>query len=120
MVYLNKDIAADLVFTLTEKETFTEPNYHFICTHRSLNIEVEFFKKYTDNISIHKDRYDLIIFTGGEFGSAPDGEYVYTIFEQDETTGLDGALLETGILRLNPINSVSYEVYQTDNTFVTR
>lgn len=118
MVYFIKNVTTELVFTLTEKQTFSNPTYLFVCTHRSLNTQVTFEKPYSDNISIHKDRYDQIVFIGDEFDNEPDGEYVYKIYEKQGAS--IGALLETGILRLNPIDSVQYEVYQTDNTFVTR
>lgn len=120
MIYFTSNILQRLVFTLQEKKVYSNSNYLFQFSHRSLNNEFDFQLTPIDNISPHKDRYDMFEFNGSEFDDQPDGEWVYKIWEWNVIDEEVVGLLESGILRKNPIVDTDYTEYQTDNTFITR
>lgn len=126
MINLTLGTTANVYLTLTEKQTLTSPNYLFRFVQRTTNEEIKFVKKYTDDTSPYKDRYNLFSFDVDQLFCGEVGEYHYYVYEQASAYNLEldstGKLLEEGIMRLNqaPEDTYSFTTYNTDNTFITR
>lgn len=120
MIHFTKSSTSTIVLTLTEKQTLTSPNYLFWFKSRGTNQEVKFVILNAADQSPHKDRYnqfDIVVNT--HFGSSPEGDWEYKIYEQASTTNLDPtlatSLLETGIMRLlDSGNLLEVNVYSED------
>jgi hypothetical protein len=123
MIHLTKGQTDSIILTLTEKQLLTNPNYLFVFTNRSSNLQVKFIQLNAADVSLYKDRYNKFsIVTNTYFGSSLNGQYVYNIYEQVSTSNTDPTglnLLETGILELNG-TSISYAQYSTTNTYKIR
>lgn len=125
MIYLVKGETNQIVLTLTEKQTLTNPNYLFRFIHRALNVEVKFVLLNAADTSLFKDRYNQFsIVTNTYFTNYNTGEWEYYIYEQISTTNTNPSLtttmLESGIMRLDNSTNFEYDTYQTSNTFITR
>lgn len=120
MIHFTKSSTSTVVLTLTEKQTLTNPNYLFWFKSRGTNQEVKFVVLNAADLSAHKERYnefDIVVNT--YFGSSPEGDWEYKIYEQTSTTNLNPALaitlLETGIMRLNDLgNLLEVNIYSED------
>lgn len=123
MIHLTKGQTDSIILTLTEKQLLSNPNYLFVFTNRSSNLQVKFVQLNAADISLYKDRYnEFSIVTNTYFGSSLNGQYVYSIYEQASTTNTDPAglnLLETGILELDG-TGISYTQYSTTDTYKIR
>jgi len=123
MIHLTKGHTNSIILTLTEKQLLTNPNYLFVFTNRSSNLQVKFIKLNAADISLYKDRYnEFSIVTNTYFGSSLNGQYVYNIYEQVSTSNTDPTglnLLETGILELDG-TGISYTQYSTTDTYKIR
>ena len=123
MIHLTKGQTNSIILTLTEKQLLVNPNYLFVFTNRSSNLQVKFVQLNATDLSAYKDRYnEFSIVTNTYFGSSLNGQYVYNIYEQASTsntnpTGLN--LLETGILELDG-TGISYTQYSTTDTYKIR
>jgi hypothetical protein len=123
MIHLTKGQTNSIVLTLTEKQLLTNPNYLFVFTNRSSNLQVKFVQLNAADVSLYKDRYnEFNIVTNTYFGSSLNGQYVYSIYEQTSTSNTNPAglnLLETGILELDG-TGISYTQYSTTDTYKIR
>lgn len=123
MIHLTKGQTDSIILTLTEKQLLTNPNYLFVFTNRSSNLQVKFVKLNATDVSEYKDRYnEFSIVTNTYFGSSLNGQYVYNVYEQVSTTNTDPTglnLLETGILELDG-TGISYTQYSTTDTYKIR
>ena len=123
MIHLTKGQTNSIILTLTEKQLLTNPNYLFVFTNRSSNLQVKFIQLNAADISLYKDRYnEFSIVTNTYFGSSLNGQYVYSIYEQASTSNTNPAglnLLETGILELDG-TGISYTQYSTTDTYKIR
>ena len=123
MIHLTKGQTNSIILTLTEKQLLTNPNYLFVFTNRSSNLQVKFVQLNAADISLYKDRYnEFSIVTNTYFGSSLNGQYVYSIYEQTSTSNTNPAglnLLETGILELDD-TGISYTQYSTTDTYKIR
>lgn len=123
MIHLTKGQTNSIILTLTEKQLLTNPNYLFVFTNRSSNLQVKFVQLNAADISLYKDRYnEFNIVTNTYFGSSLNGQYVYSIYEQASTSNTNPAglnLLETGILELDG-TGISYTQYSTTDTYKIR
>lgn len=112
-----------MYLTLTEKELLTNPNYLFIFTNRSSNVEVKFVLLNATDVSLFKDRYNKFsLVTNTYFSSSLIGQYTYEIYEQVSTTNTNPSglnMLESGIMMLNESDNV-YTSYQTTDTYKIR
>ena len=119
MIRLTKGQTQNIILTLTEKQLLTNPNYLFVFTNRSTNLEVKFVKLNNTDISQYKDRYnEFSIVTNTNFSTALNGQYDYDIYEQTSTSNLNPAglnLLESGIMELvgTPFNFTEYTTTDT-------
>lgn len=123
MIHLTKGQTDSIILTLTEKQLLTNPNYLFVFTNRSSNLQVKFVQLNAADVSEYKDRYnEFSIVTNTYFGSSLNGQYVYDVYEQVSTTNTDPTglnLLETGILELDG-TGISYTQYSTTDTYKIR
>ena len=123
MIHLTKGQTDSIILTLTEKQLLTNPNYLFVFTNRSSNLQVKFVQLNAADISLYKDRSnEFSIVTNTYFGSSLNGQYVYSIYEQASTSNTNPAglnLLETGILELDG-TGISYTQYSTTDTYKIR
>lgn len=107
------------LFTLTEKQTLSTPNYVFKFTHQVTNEEVIVFKKNSADTSNFKDRYNLFTFTSGDFTNF--GQYKYEVYEvSGNTTETSGAnQLENGIM-IYHASKECYTTHTTCNEYIVR
>ena len=117
MIHFTKNTSSEIVLTLTEKQTLTTPNYLFWFKSRGTNQEVKFVVLNAADTSLFKDRFnEFTIAVNTNFGSSPEGDWEYKIYEQTSTTNLNPALattlLEVGIMRLGNLgNLLNVNVY---------
>jgi hypothetical protein len=123
MIQLTKGATQFMYLTLTEKELLTNPNYLFIFTNRSSNVEVKFVLLNAADVSLFKERYNKFsLVTNTYFVSSLIGQYDYQVYEQVSTTNTNPSglnMLESGIMMLNEADNV-YTSYQTTDTYKIR
>lgn len=122
MIYFQRDTASEVILTLKEKQTIANPYYLFEFKHRSTNQIVTFILSWEEDESLDKSRYNqFTILTNVRFVDAPDGEYIYNIYQltNDVIVG-NPPLLETGIARVFTENNFEFTTHETNNTFITR
>jgi hypothetical protein len=123
MIQLTKGQTQYIYLTLTEKQLLSNPNYLFIFTNRSSNIEVKFVLLNAADVSQYKDRYNKFsIVTNTYFGSSLNGQWTYNVYEQVSSSNTNPAglnLLESGIMMLNQSATV-YTEYATTDTYKIR
>ena len=123
MIQLTKGQTQYIYLTLTEKQLLSNPNYLFIFTNRSSNIEVKFVLLNAADVSQYKDRYNKFsIVTNTYFGSSLNGQWTYNVYEQISSSNTNPAglnILESGIMMLNQSATV-YTEYATTDTYKIR
>jgi len=123
MIQLTKGQTQYIYLTLTEKQLLSAPNYLFIFTNRSSNLEVKFVLLNAADVSQYKDRYNKFsIVTNTYFGSSLNGQWTYDVYEQTSTSNTNPAglnKLESGIMMLNQASTV-YTEYATTDTYKIR
>jgi hypothetical protein len=123
MIQLTKGQTQNIILTLTEKQTLTNPNYLFIFENRSTNTDVAFVKLNNTDISAYKERYnEFSIVVNSYFNTSLNGQYTYSVYEQASTSNLNPTglnLLETGIMELEG-TTLSFTEYETTSTFTIR
>jgi hypothetical protein len=123
MIQLTKGQTQNIILTLTEKQTLTNPNYLFVFENRSTNIDVKFVKLNNTDISAYKERYnEFSIVVNSHFNTSLNGQYTYSVYEQASTSNLNPTglnLLETGIMELSG-TTISFTEYETTSTFTIR
>lgn len=123
MIQLTKGQTQNIILTLTEKQTLTNPNYLFVFENRSTNTEVKFVKLNNTDISAYKERYnEFSIVVNSYFNTSLNGQYSYSVYEQTSTSNLNPTglnLLETGIMELSG-TTISFTEYETTSTFTIR
>lgn len=123
MLQLTKGQTQNIILTLTEKQTLTNPNYLFVFENRSTNTDVKFVKLNNTDISEYKERYnEFSIVVNSYFNTSLNGQYTYSVYEQASTSNLNPTglnLLETGIMELAG-TTISFTEYETTSTFTIR
>ena len=123
MIQLTKGQTQNIILTLTEKQTLTNPNYLFVFENRSTNTDVKFVKLNNTDISAYKERYnEFSIVVNSHFNTSLNGQYTYSVYEQASTSNLNPTglnLLETGIMELEG-TTISFTEYETTSTFTIR
>jgi hypothetical protein len=123
VIRLTKGQTQNIILTLTEKQTITNPNYLFVFENRSTNTEVKFVKLNNTDVSAYKERYnEFSIVVNTHFNTSLNGQYTYTIYEQTSTTNTNPTglnLLESGIMELSG-TTISFTEYETTSTFTIR
>lgn len=113
MIQIQQGQSNDVVLTLSEKATLTNPVYLFEFRNGFTNTPVYFIAQ---NVSPHTDRYDEFTITEtsvtddldplhGIVQLNPAGSWSYTVYEQSSTTNLDPTLttsvVESGKVQVN-------------------
>jgi hypothetical protein len=123
MIQLTKGQTQNIILTLTEKQTLTNPNYLFVFENRSTNTDVKFVRLNNTDISAYKERYnEFSIVVNSHFNTSLNGQYTYSVYEQASTSNLNPTglnLLETGIMELSG-TTISFTEYETTSTFTIR
>ena len=123
MIQLTKGQTQNIILTLTEKQTLTNPNYLFVFENRSTNTDIKFVKLNNTDISAYKERYnEFSIVVNSHFNTSLNGQYTYSVYEQASTSNLNPTglnLLETGIMELSG-TTISFTEYETTSTFTIR
>lgn len=123
MIHLTKAQTNTIILTLTEKQLLISPNYLFVFTNRSTNLEVKFVKLFANDTSLYKGRYnEFSIVTNTHFVNELEGQYIYEIYEQASTSNTNPSglnKLETGIMWLSG-STLTYNQYTTTDTYTIR
>ncbi len=123
MIRLTKGQTQSMILTLTEKQLLTNPNYLFVFTNRSSNVEIKFILLNAADISLYKDRYNKFsITTNTYFNTALNGQYNYQVYEQTSSSNTNPSglnMIESGIMDLvgTPFN---FTEYSTTDTYTIR
>ena len=114
MLKLIKGTTANLVLTLTEKQTIVDANYLFVFTSRSTNDVVSYVFSNGADISTNRTRWnEFELVVNDLFENESEGWWGYDVYEQESTTntnitGLDK--LESGLMFLTdnvtPTNTI--------------
>lgn len=126
MLHLTKGQTDNIVLTLTEKATLTNPNWLFIFESRLTNETISFVILGSADLSAYKERFnsfDLVVNT--YFANKTSGEYTYSIYEQASSSNTNPALatglVEVGQMNLKDATDFSFTSYtNTTNTYKVR
>lgn len=119
MLTLQKGNTTDnIVLTLTEKVTITNPYYLFVFTHATTKQEIKFIKSYSDDLSAYPARYNEFTIATTLFTTV--GKYVYHVYEQSSSTNTDPTglnLLENGQAVLLDVAQDVFTEYSPTTSF---
>jgi hypothetical protein len=120
----NTDTSFQLILTLEEKRTLTNPYYLFVFTHQDTGNTIKFLKFSEDDESDYPLRYQqFTIDPAVVFLNAKLGFYLYNIYEQLSSTNTDvaltGAEVENGKMRLITTDADIYTEHSQTVTFKT-
>lgn len=126
MLHLTKGQTDNIVVTLTEKATLTNPNWLFIFESRLTNETISFVILGSTDLSAYKERFNsfnLVVNT--YFANKTSGEYTYSIYEQASSSNTNPALatglVEVGQMNLKDATDFSFTSYtNTTNTYKVR
>lgn len=114
MLKLIKGTTANLILTLTEKQTIVDANYLFVFTSRVTNDVISYVFSNGADISTNRTRWnEFELVVNDLFENAAEGWWGYDVYEQESTTntditGLDK--LESGLMFLTdnvtPTNTI--------------
>lgn len=117
MILINRDKAKqDLILTLTEKTTVSEPNY---LLHLMNDADKSDYSIYlNDSLISTNSRYDFYSLDTTAFAGMPGGYYTYSIYQDD----IDSDVIEIGKLLIQseeetvqiitPIRNEEYLIYK--------
>lgn len=113
MLTISEGVKTNVVVTLTEKVTITDPYFLFVFTHITTKTVVNIIKSSADDLSAFPDRYNEFVIDGSLF--AHTGQWLYQVYEQESNTNTDTTGLsevENGKADVVPSTSFSYKKYQ--------
>lgn len=121
MFRILRDTANEVVLTLNEKATITNPTYLIEFTNDETG---ESNTAIITDTSIYKERYNLFTITesstenrtAGTLQIRPDGFWTYVVYEQNSTTNLDADLADGEVER----GRARVGIGQTEKTSYTR
>lgn len=112
MLKINQAQSNQIVVTLTEKQTLSNPYFLFVFTHEQTNNNSAVILSDT---SLYTRRYNEFTFIEGTDLNLISGDYEYNVYEQTSDSNLNPALadnlLETGKARV--LGDVETENYYT-------
>lgn len=116
------DTSAEMILTLTEKVTLTDPYYLFVFTHVTTKDVVAFVKSVADDESGFQSRYNkFTIDPSTVFEDKLPGEWHYKVYEQEDAENTDVTLagdeIECGKLMLLPVNEFEFSKYDSPTTY---
>lgn len=116
MLNLTKgNTSENIVVTLNEKKSLSEPYYLFVFENVATKEKVKFIKSSADDLSGSPARYnEYTINTSTLFDEYNDGEWNYKVYEQASSTNTDEEGLtdvERGKMTLNKATESTYTMY---------
>lgn len=115
MIQLIQGQNKDVVVTLTEKVTLTNPFYLFVFTHETTKQVISFVKSSSDDLSGYQNRFNKFTFQSSLFATAPVGKYIYQVYEQTDAHNLDinltTSMIENGKMDLNKAVGFAFTQY---------
>lgn len=117
----NAQSSQTIILTLTELQTINNPFYLFVFTQVTTKQVVSFIKSSDDDESDYTERYNqFTINTAQLFAGAQAGQWLYTVYQQDNGVNLNPAglpVLERGKMQLQTNNGFSYATYNLNTTY---
>jgi hypothetical protein len=118
------DTDIELIVTLTENISLTEPNFLFVFTHILTKDVIAFVMTEQDDESNYPNRYNqFTIDPSTLFAGYQPGVWNYTVYEQVSSTNTDptltGAPVEYGQLLLNRATDFAFTKYDSPTSFKT-
>lgn len=88
MILINKGVSNELIVTLQEKTTLTDPTYLFVFVHKTTERQTSFILSDTSDYPV---RYNKFTFTEGSTAAKTleAGIHYYTVYAQESTTNTD-------------------------------
>jgi hypothetical protein len=116
------DVSAELIVTLTENVSLTNPYFLFVFTH-VLTKDIVAFVAGPDE-SLSPNRYNKFTVNPSVlFASKQPGEWHYVVYEQLSSNNINplasGAALEYGKLMIDRTAEFSFNTYESATTFKT-
>ena len=118
LTLLQGDTTDNIVVTLKEKTTLTNPYYLMVCEHITTKDQVIFILG--SDLSSYPDRYNEFVITVSRFTTT--GQYLYKIYEQASSSNLDPTglnMVENGRLQFVDSTPVGYVKYSPVTQFKT-
>lgn len=118
LTLLQGDITDNIVVTLKEKTTLTNPKYLFVFEHLTTKEQVKFVAG-TD-LSAYPDRYNEFSVTISQFTTV--GQYIYKVYEQASSSNLDPTglnMVENGKAEFKDTTQFAYTKYAPVTQFKT-
>jgi predicted DNA-binding protein YlxM (UPF0122 family) len=122
MILLNLGQSAQTItVTLNEKRTLDTGYYLFVFTHILTKQVVNKIYNFLDDDSSFPDRYNSFeIDTATVFTNAPNGQWIYQVYEQASSSNTDVTGLtevERGIMQLDPVTPFAFTKYDTATNY---
>lgn len=113
MIRLEKDAVSEIIVTVTELTTITNPEYVFEFEYQQTHEKVACILSDT---STSTNRYNKFSFEDGVDATLPDvGDYIYRIFEQPSGTG---TTTTTGLNRVEKGRAYVYDSGEVKNEYI--
>jgi hypothetical protein len=120
LLLVNGSGDTEIILTLTEKVTLTDPYYLFVFTHIETNEAVKFILSVADDNSEFQYRFNSFTIDVSDLFDTV-GFWEYKVYEQTSDTNEDESLtttlLEQGKMKLLPATSFAFTEYETTTTF---
>ena len=120
MIRFLKNSTNNVVVTLTENSTVTNPIYLFLFTNQTSNVPYYFIGTDTSAYKTRYNKFSIVVNT--YFTNSLNGMYVYEVYEQMSTSNLNITglnMLESGIMMLDTPTTIFTE-YTTTDTYKIR
>jgi hypothetical protein len=123
MLNLTKgNTSQNIVVTLNEKKTLSEPYYLFVFMNVTTREKVKFIKGTMSDLSESLSRYnEFNINTSTLFDTYNDGEWNYTVYEQESAVNLDEdsttGIVEIGKMTLNKATETTPTMYNNPSSY---
>ncbi len=118
LTLLQGDTTDNIVVTLKEKTTLTNPKYLFVFEHLTTKEQVKFIAG--SDLSAYPDRYNEFAVTISQFITL--GQYIYKVYEQLSSSNLDPMglnLVENGRAEFKDATPFAFTKYTPVTQFVT-
>jgi hypothetical protein len=114
--------AEDIVVTLNELVTISNPYYLFVFKHVTEKTIVSIIKNSADDESLFQYRYNQFeLATSTLFANKPIGQWLYEVYQQSSSSNTDPelaeGLVENGKMNLYPATDFEYETYNEQSTY---
>jgi hypothetical protein len=118
------EASEDIVVTLTEKKTLSEPYYLFVFTHVTTKQVVNLIMSPDDDQSEYPARYNkYTLATATVFDNKPAGQWIYSVYEQESSTNTTvsntASLVENGKMILYAAEAFEFEKYNESTSYKT-